>query len=163
MTDSDEQINNITTKITNPDLATPYDLLPLLLSTSQFTRGVAFAAQLGVSSVSWRVILLLEAHGPMRPSEISESEHTSRATTSAVLKRLECENIIIRLPDTQDKRGHVITLSTHGHRSIIRWKSQVKNLLQELATSLTPTEIKTLETAQKIIEKFNNTLERKFA
>lgn len=147
--------------IKNISVANPQILLPLMVAASRFVRGVSFAAQLGVSSVSWRVLLLLEANGKMRPSEISEAEHTSRATTTAVLKRLEAEKLICRIADLEDRRACFMQLTSHGEQMIKQWRKQVKEVIEELAVELDNSQIEALCTAQKIIEKLNEILNTK--
>lgn len=135
-------------------------LLSLVVSASRFVRSVTYSSQLGVSSVSWRVIILLDNHGQLRPSEISSLEKTSRATTTTMLKRLETERLIERVPDPEDGRSFLVQLTTHGKEELAQWRSRIHLILNELAKELTPKQLETLSLAQNIISEITAKMEQ---
>lgn len=136
------------------------ELLTLLINASQFVRKVTFTSKLGVSSVSWRVVLLLDKHQQLRPSEISNLEQTSRATTSAVLKRLEAEKLIERVLDPQDGRAYFVRLTDNGKTELTQWRIRIRKVLSELENLLDRQQLETLISAGEIMNQLTNKLEK---
>src|SRR5699024_11845806 len=68
----------------------------LALVCSQFARLAARRSEVGVGTVSWRVVAAIERHGPLRLSEIADRERVSRPTATHVIKRLVVEGLVAR-------------------------------------------------------------------
>lgn len=135
------------------------ELLALVIAASQFVRKVTFTSKMGVSSVSWRVVILLDKHQQLRPSEIASLEQTSRATTSAVLKRLEAEKLIERVADTQDGRAYFVRLTDIGKTELAHWRIRIREVLAELETLLSESQLETLISAGEIMNYLTSELE----
>lgn len=135
------------------------ELFKVLLTARQFVRKVTYESQLGVSSVSWRVVLLLDEKEKLKPSEISVLEQTSRATTSAILKRLEAENLIEKVTDPQDGRAYFVRLTKHGKKELAHWRFRIRKVLVELEAKISESQMETLLSAEKIIKNLTDELE----
>ncbi|MDO5746180.1 MAG: MarR family transcriptional regulator [Actinomycetaceae bacterium] len=125
--------------------------LSLTITASRFSRGAVLAAHNDVSSVTWRVASMLDSLGPMRPSQIAYREHTSRATTTKLLRRLESEGLIQRVNDPSDARAYKVELTKDGHRHLTQWRQRLAHTLEPLVDSLPDKAKHTLKEAETIM------------
>jgi DNA-binding MarR family transcriptional regulator len=94
---------------------------------------------------SWAQLLLLGAidrHGGMAtPSMLAESEGMRSSNLAAALRTLETDGLIIRIPDTEDRRKIRVMLTQKGlellHESRIRRETWLSTAMEN---SLTPEE-----------------------
>ncbi|HIW98744.1 MAG TPA: MarR family transcriptional regulator [Candidatus Nesterenkonia stercoripullorum] len=93
----------------------------LVLACSRFSRLAARRADVGVSSVTWRITATLARFGEMRVSELATREQVSRPTTTATLKRLEEEGLIVRRADPDDARSTFVSLTLYGRQRLSQW------------------------------------------
>ncbi|UVY84456.1 MarR family transcriptional regulator [Brachybacterium sp. NBEC-018] len=123
----------------------------LTLQCSQFARMAARTAQVGVSSVSWRVAATLQRRGPLRLSEIAERERVTRSTATAVIQRLEEEGLVERAPDPTDSRSWLVSLTPAGDEQLAAWRSQMAERVGPLLEQLPDADRETLARATEIL------------
>jgi DNA-binding MarR family transcriptional regulator len=61
-----------------------------------------------------KLLYLLGAGGPMRPSELATVLGTGRANVSKTIARLESDGLISREPDPSDARASLVALTDEG-------------------------------------------------
>lgn len=129
----------------------------LTLACSRFTRLAARRADVGVSSVSWRVVSTIESKGPLRISEIADRERVSRPTATTVLKRLEAEGLISRSADPDDSRSVFVDITDVGRAQLGAWRSHLDRGVGPLLEGLDPAERRTLTEAAEILARIVET------
>jgi DNA-binding MarR family transcriptional regulator len=123
----------------------------LALVCSQFSRLAARRSDVGVGTVSWRVVATIDRYGPLRLSEIAERERASRSTTTAVIKRLEEEGLVRRETDPSDSRSSLISTTPRGSAQLATWREQLAAGVGGLLAPLPAEDLETLERAAAIL------------
>ena len=129
------------------------DPLPhhLALVCSQFARLAARRSDVGVGSVSWRVVATIERLGPLRLSEIAERERVSRPTATTVIKRLEEEGLVRRESDPTDSRSSLVSTTEAGSAQLAAWRAQLAEGVGSLLQTLPSEDLETLSRASEIL------------
>ena len=140
--------------ITSEDLPTA-----LVLACSRFTRLAARRADVGVSSVTWRITATLARFGEMRVSELAMREQVSRPTTTATLKRLEEEGLIARRADPDDARSSFVSLTGFGHQRLAQWYAALDETVEGLISDLPADDRTVLARAAKILARTVDSVE----
>lgn len=135
------------------DATSAADELPhhLALVCSQFARLAARRSDVGVGSVSWRVVATIERLGPLRLSEIAERERVSRPTATTVIKRLEEEGLVRREADPTDSRSSLVSTTEAGSAQLAAWRAQLATGVGSLLETLPGEDIATLSRASEIL------------
>lgn len=123
----------------------------LALVCSQFSRLAARRSEVGVGTVSWRVVATIDRHGPLRLSEIADRERVSRPTATTVIKRLEEEGLVRREPDPADSRSWLVSTTEQGVQQLAAWRSQLADGVGALLEPLPDADLATLERAAEIL------------
>ncbi|APX33659.1 transcriptional regulator [Brachybacterium sp. P6-10-X1] len=132
---------------------TPDGSLPqhLALVCSQFSRLAARRSDVGVGTVSWRVVATIERHGPLRLSEIADRERVSRPTATTVIKRLEEEGLVQRATDPTDSRSSLVRTTEQGAAQLATWRAQLAVGVGGLLDPLPAEDRATLDRAAEIL------------
>ena len=125
--------------------------LALTVACSRFTRRAVRGADVGVSSVTWRIISSLDRFGQMRLSEIAAFEQVSRPTATAAIQRLEEEGLVTRRPDPDDSRSSLVFLTDQGRTRLDAWRSRLAEVVEDLLVDLDADERATLARAADIL------------
>ncbi|MDN5687133.1 MAG: MarR family transcriptional regulator [Brachybacterium sp.] len=123
----------------------------LALVCSQFSRLAARRSDVGVGTVSWRVVATIERHGPLRLSEIADRERVSRPTATTVIKRLEEEGLVQREPDPADSRSSLVSTTERGAAQLAAWRAQLAVGVGGLLDPLSAEDRATLDRAASIL------------
>ncbi|WP_240613148.1 MarR family winged helix-turn-helix transcriptional regulator [Brachybacterium endophyticum] len=129
----------------------------LTLACSRFVRLAARRADVGVSSVSWRVVSTIEQSGPLRISEIADRERVTRPTATTVVKRLEEEGLISRSPDPEDSRSVLVDITAAGRAKLAEWRARMDASLDPILDSLDEDERRSLTEAARILARIVET------
>lgn len=129
----------------------------LALVCSQFSRLAARRSEVGVATVSWRVVGTIERHGPLRLSEIADRERVSRPTATAVIKRLEEEGLVRRETDPTDSRSSLVSTTARGSAQLSIWREQLAVGVGGLLAPLPEDDIAVLEHAAQILSRLVDT------
>ncbi|GLY71553.1 MarR family winged helix-turn-helix transcriptional regulator [Amycolatopsis taiwanensis] len=70
-----------------------------------------------LSPVGLRVLLVLRTVGQASPLRVAELTGMSRAAASALLKRLEEEGLVRRMPSPEDGRSLIVDITTKGRET----------------------------------------------
>jgi DNA-binding MarR family transcriptional regulator len=71
-------------------------------------------AQWDITPSQARALRVLERHGIMRPSELSEHLHIAARSATEVIDDLETKGLVARRPDPHDRRATLLELTDHG-------------------------------------------------
>ncbi|MGO1225614.1 MarR family winged helix-turn-helix transcriptional regulator [Brachybacterium sp.] len=123
----------------------------LALVCSQFSRLAARRSEVGVGTVSWRVVATIDRHGPLRLSEIADRERVSRPTATTVIKRLEEEGLVRREPDPADSRSWLVSTTEQGVQQLAAWRAQLAEGVGALLEPLPDADLATLARAAEIL------------
>ncbi|WP_114853180.1 MarR family winged helix-turn-helix transcriptional regulator [Brachybacterium sp. YJGR34] len=123
----------------------------LALVCSQFSRLAARRSEVGVGSVSWRVVATIDRLGPLRLSEIADRERVSRPTATTVITRLEDEGLVRRAPDPSDARSALVSTTPEGSAQLALWREQLAVGVGGLLEQLPARDLETLEAAAQIL------------
>lgn len=97
--------------------------------------------------------------GSMRPSEIARRERTSRATTAAVVKRMESEGLITRCVDDADARAFRLTLTDQGRAGLEQWRRTLSEQLTPLLAEVPAEDFAVLQRACALIQELTERME----
>lgn len=128
----------------------PHDLV---FTSSVFARHAAKLADVGVSSVSWRVIAAISRRGPLRPREIASLEQVSRPTATIFLQRLEKKGLLQRAVDPEDSRSVLFDLTDQGREALSTWRVSLDGALAPRLQKLSEKDITTLIEAQNLMQR----------
>lgn len=86
----------------------------LRLAVGRLHRRIRIDGRESVPPLQLSALVTVEAHGPLRLSELARREAVTAPTMSRVLAALDEQGLVVRAPDPQDARGVLITLSEVG-------------------------------------------------
>lgn len=95
----------------------------------------------------------LHRHHSATPGEIAAAERQRPQSLTRVFAELETEGLIVRAPDTADRRQSVLTLTAKGHRALDQDMVERDVWLAEALGALSVTERGVLELAAAIMER----------
>jgi DNA-binding MarR family transcriptional regulator len=96
----------------------------------------------------------LDRTGPTTASELARLERISPQSMGATLGALEERGLVERVPDPEDGRRAILSLTTSGQDLLNRRRSSRSHLLSEaLAAGFTRAELKQLQAAAPLIER----------
>ncbi|WP_074737445.1 homoprotocatechuate degradation operon regulator HpaR [Ruegeria halocynthiae] len=75
-------------------------------------RGVL--ADAGVTEQQWRVLRVLQEEGPQEPTQIAVRACLLLPSLTRILKKLEDKKLIVRKPDTKDRRRQIVEINEDG-------------------------------------------------
>ncbi len=75
-------------------------------------RGVLTDAD--ITEQQWRVLRVLQEEGPQEPTRIAERACLLLPSLTRILKKLEDKKLILRRPDTKDRRRQIVEISEDG-------------------------------------------------
>lgn len=127
--------------------------IPLIITASNFARAAALAGHTDAASTTWRVLSLLDDQGPIRPSAIAQSERTTRATTTAIITRLEDEGLAVRRSDPADARAVLVHITDTGRATLATFAERVGQVLSPYLDALSEEERTTLAAAERIMRR----------
>ncbi|MFC7376760.1 MULTISPECIES: MarR family winged helix-turn-helix transcriptional regulator [unclassified Brachybacterium] len=129
----------------------------LALVCSQFSRLAARRSEVGVGTVSWRVVATIDRHGPLRLSEIADRERVSRPTATTVIKRLEEEGLVQRELDPDDSRSSLVSITDQGSAQLAQWRTQLADGVGTLLDPLPAEDLDALDRAAEILARIVDT------
>lgn len=118
---------------------TPRSRLPqhLALVCNQFAR-LAARANVGVGTVSWRVVATIERLGPLRRRRDRRARAGLRPTATTVIKRLEERRAGTPRGGADRLRSSLVSTTEAGSAQLVAWREQlatgVGSLLEPLPT-----------------------------
>ena len=95
----------------------------------------------GLSGAGRQALAVLEgAGGPLSPTVIAERLLVTTASTTSLLDTLERRGLVTRLPDPDDRRRQLVTLTDDGRRVVDEFLPQVVALQTAVMAGISETE-----------------------
>jgi DNA-binding MarR family transcriptional regulator len=92
----------------------------VLRSAARLTRWASRNASFDVPMAQARLLALVEELQPARISALAAADHSSQPTMSTQVQRLEAEGWTERVPDPDDARASLVSLTAAGSAAIHR-------------------------------------------
>jgi len=97
-------------------------------------------AQVDARKWHYAVLASLQEHGPGSQSTLSRRTGIYRSDMVGILNELAKRGLVERMPDPDDRRRNVITITAQGRRQLRRLDKVLDDLHDELLAPLTPAE-----------------------
>lgn len=110
--------------------------LELTLACSRFARLAIRGADVGVSSVTWRIAAALDQRGELRVSEIATLEQVTRPSATTAVQRLEEAGLVERRTDPSDSRSSLVRLTERGSDQLREWRRRLSATVEGLLADL---------------------------
>ena len=124
------------------------DLLPL---ASQLTRLVLGQTRDDISRAEGGILRTLSA-GPMRVTELAQSEGLAQPTTTVLVRQLEQSGWVARVRDADDRRAVLVSLTPEGAQALERYRTRYRALLRDRLEALPDDQIAALDGATEALE-----------
>jgi len=105
---------------------------------------------LGPSQVA--ALATIERHGPLAPSEVADREQIKRPTAARILARLEEAGLVARVPDPEDGRSAILSITPEGRALIRRLRARKTAYLAKRLGKLDAADRAALERATELLE-----------
>jgi len=92
----------------------------VLRSAARLTRWASRHATFDVPMAQTRLLALVEELEPARINTLATADHTSQPTMSTQVQRLEAEGWAQRVPDPEDARASLVSLTEAGRAALAR-------------------------------------------
>jgi DNA-binding MarR family transcriptional regulator len=107
-----------------------------------------------LTSAESSALARLDRTGPTTASELARLERITPQSMGATVGALEDRRLVERMPDPQDGRRAILSLTTAGRDLLRRRRSARSEMLSDaLATGFTRAELKQLQAAAPLIER----------
>ncbi|MBC8091738.1 MAG: MarR family transcriptional regulator [Pseudonocardia sp.] len=124
----------------------------LRLAVGRLNRRIRIDGRESIPPLQLSALVTVEAHGPLRLSELARREAVTAPTMSRVLSALDEQGLVIRTPDPQDARGVLITLSELGGTRLAEVRSHRTALVARRLTRLDDAQRAALAAAMPALE-----------
>jgi DNA-binding MarR family transcriptional regulator len=140
----------VSTQVSEVAATPPARLAKALLANSAFLigrLGFAFKARAieevetaGFSLYDYSVLELLAEEARETQATIADALRVDRGQMVGILDRLEERGLVERNRDPEDRRRHVVSMTSDGRRQLIRLRSIINRLQDELLAPLSTDE-----------------------
>lgn len=110
----------------------------LRLAIGRLHRRIRVDSGAGLPPLQLSVLSTLEAHQPLRLSELARREAVTAPTMSRVLAALDEQGLVVRRSDPSDARSSLVSVSEPGRRTLARIRTERTALLAERIDRLSP-------------------------
>lgn len=115
------------------------------------------AENLPISQAQMSIMTILAENGPMRISQIAQTESIRMPTASNAINQLESMGLVSRVRDISDRRGVSVQLTDKGQRELVNIGEIRNAALARMLEGLTDEE---LSRAEEFAPMFNLILQR---
>ncbi|WP_375690214.1 MarR family winged helix-turn-helix transcriptional regulator [Pseudooceanicola sp. LIPI14-2-Ac024] len=117
--------------------------------------------ELGLTRITWCVLLAVGNEELSQPSEIAQFVGIDRTATSRALRQMEEDGLLARASGRDDRRTRRVTLTDHGRKVLAKGSPIAQDNNDTMARQLTATEQDTLKALlDKLIEGEQKALKR---
>jgi homoprotocatechuate degradation regulator HpaR len=114
-------------KFRHTERSLPIELLRARESVMGPISGMLAAS--GINEQKWRVLRVIEEQGPMQQTAIAAGACLLLPSLTRILRNMEQEGLLTRLPDPDDRRKSIVTITEHG-RVLINQHAGQSSLIQ---------------------------------
>jgi DNA-binding MarR family transcriptional regulator len=123
----------------------------LLRSAARLSRWASRHASFDVPFAQARLLALLDELGPSRISTLAAADHSSQPTISTQVHRVETAGWVDRVPDPDDARATLVSLSEHGRRALHEVRQARLAVLSPALRALEEPALERLETTVEVL------------
>ena len=116
-----------------------------------------FFSKIGITQTQFFVLVAIHGHGRCAMGTLARHAHVSMPTISGVVGRLVGAGYVRRVPDAQDRRSVLVTLTVKGRTLIQRFQAVIQHRWQEV---LKPLEGGELDAFHRVVVKLTEQLQR---
>jgi MarR family transcriptional regulator, lower aerobic nicotinate degradation pathway regulator len=114
------------------------------------------SAAFNVTTTQYGVLVILRHFENLDQIGLSKKVGLDRSTTGLVVKRLECEGLVVRVEDPADRRRKVIVLTGKGERKLENLAVAARTARERALSAFTPEEgVEFLRLLEKFVTRFN--------
>lgn len=124
----------------------------LRLTVGRLNRRIRIDGHESIPPLQLSALVTVEAHGPLRLSELARREAVTAPTMSRVLTSLVDQGLVYREPDPQDARGVLITLSSLGSGRLDEVRNHRTALVARRLARLDADQLAALQAAMPALE-----------
>jgi DNA-binding MarR family transcriptional regulator len=111
------------------------------------------AEAMGISPARASALSVLVFGGARSLTELAVAERVTSATMSKLVTGMEGEGLVHRYPDVNDARSVRLEATTKGRRILERGRARRLDLLEQLLSGASETEIAAIRTAANAVER----------
>jgi DNA-binding MarR family transcriptional regulator len=144
----------VSTQVSETPVVQPPRLAKELLANTAFllarlgftfkARAIEEVERAGFSLYDYSVLELLAEQPRETQATIADALRVDRGQMVGILDRLEDRGFVERQRDPEDRRRHVVTLTSEGRRQLVRLRSTMSKLREDLLRPLDEDERDTL-------------------
>jgi DNA-binding MarR family transcriptional regulator len=138
------------TQTADVDLELAAQLRLVVARTARRLRQEA-GSDLGPAQTS--ALALIDAHGPLAPSEVAQRERIKRPTATRIVGSLERAGMIERVRDPADGRSSILSATAEGRALLRRLRARKTAYLAQRLRGLDPEDVAALERAADVLER----------
>jgi MarR family transcriptional regulator, organic hydroperoxide resistance regulator len=106
-----------------------------------------------ITPEQWMVLVRLWERGELTPSELSDSTHKDRPTTTRILQTMETHGLVERRTDASDKRQRMVRLTAHGKALRKKLVPVAQDLVERLERGIPERDLQcTRQTLRRMLE-----------
>lgn len=125
----------------------------LLRAVVRLNRWVSRHASFDVPMAQARLLGVLDELGPARVSALAAADNCSQPTMTAQVQRLEAEGWAHRVPDPEDARAALVSLTPQGTAALRRAREARVAVLSPALASLDDAGVERLRTAVLVLDR----------
>lgn len=125
----------------------------LRLAITRTARRLRQEAGTDLSPSLTAALATIERRGPLTPSGLAELERIKRPTATRVLRHLEEDGLIERVPDPTDGRAALVSVTPAGREVLKRLRSRKNAYLARRLRELPPEDVEALDRAADVLER----------
>lgn len=125
----------------------------LRLAITRMARRLRQEAGAGLTPSQVAALATIERHGPLAPSELAEREQIKRPSVTRILSRLAERELVERIPDPDDGRSAIVTVTPSGRELVRRLRRRKTAYLASRMRGLSRADLEALAGAASVLER----------
>ncbi|MFS0715343.1 MarR family transcriptional regulator [Microbacterium sp. 2P01SA-2] len=126
-------------------------VIRLMSASSRFNRAVARRVENSAAAGTWRALAALDELGPTRVSDLAEWQRVSQPTMTTLVRRMEQEGLVGRMPDPEDGRASLVSITDEGRLQFEAFRSQALDVTRPAWERLSAADRSTLGRAAELL------------
>ena len=140
------------------DVAGPVvDVTRLRVALARLSRRLRRHEVAGLTPTQLAALATVEHSGPLRLGDLAAAEGIAPSTLTRLVAALEDSGYVRRCADPSDARASTLAITSHGHETLERIRSETTLVLAQSLRDLTPAQRATLAAALPVLEQLAET------